>query len=131
MYYLICDTFSKGCFELGYVCSEVLKKSSDISELQEMIHEKYEFWLYEKYVISLNCYERGPYWYEDFNEDDYIDEEDYDEDGDLIEGLEYKMFGWPEKPEEDKNYLYVITHYYGEFEHRHYRIISDDNTEFS
>jgi hypothetical protein len=85
--------------------------------------------LTEKYVIRLNGYDRGLYWYEDFDEDDYIDEEDYDEDGDLIEGLEYKMFGWPEKPEEDENDLYVVTHYYGEFEHRHYCIISDDNTE--
>lgn len=105
----------------------ILKKSSDISELQNYLHEEYLNCLKNEDVFQINDFERDEDWEDDFDEDECYDEEDYDENGNLIEGLEYKMYGWPEEPEELENELAYTERYTNDVQYVKLCIISDDD----
>ena len=129
MYFLVRDSFSQGFGEYGCVCSEVLKKSSDISMLQMILHKEFSDCLRNEYIVVLNDAERSSDWADEFDKSEYYTEEDFDEDGEYIGDKEYELFGWPDAPEEKENQLYYVEDYQGEIEHVHFHIVSEENIE--
>lgn len=129
MFFLVRDSFSQSFGESGYVCSEMLKKSSDISKLQKVLHEEFSECLGNEYIVVLNDAERSSDWADEFDESEYYTEEDFDEDGEYIGDKEYELLGWPDAPEEKENQLYYVEDYQGEIEHVHFHIVSEEDIE--
>ena len=131
IYYLIFarqDTCFGG---LRYIESKILKKSSDISELQKILHEEYLEALNYECVVEINGTERDWDWYDNY--DEYYDDDEYDDDeyDEYYDDNEYdddcSVQGWPDKPEECEDELTYILAEGDDVTHFLYRIISDDD----